>query len=182
MAFQNPNFDYKVAIGGGDYGVKGVPHAFLIDVEGKVIWDGNPGSIPKDDLAKALKAVQSSKESLEARAKKRLMKAEKLASEKLFTLAESDLLAVKKDFPGTEAAAKADEQLKEITAGEEYAAQKKVAQAIGGVERPMTKIKAKSAETLSKKLEKMAQEMEGQTPVAAKLAQRWAELLSEPWK
>jgi hypothetical protein len=182
MAFQDPSFSYRVAIGGGDYGVKGVPHAFLIDVEGKIVWEGHPGSLPKEELAKALKAVQPSKDAVEARAKKRLAKAEKNASEKLFTIAESDLLAVKKDFPGTEAASKADEKLKEVTAGEEYAAQKKVAQAIGGVERPMTKIKGKNSESLSKKLEKMAQEMEGATPVAAKLARQWAELLSEPWK
>lgn len=38
----------------GQLGVSGIPHAFLVDPSGKIIWEGHPGSLPDDVISKAL--------------------------------------------------------------------------------------------------------------------------------
>src|SRR5205814_10156167 len=35
-------------------GVGGIPHAFLVDPTGKIIWEGHPGELPEDVIEKAL--------------------------------------------------------------------------------------------------------------------------------
>ena len=36
-------------------GIKGIPHAFLIDKDGKIIWEGHPASLKESDIEKILK-------------------------------------------------------------------------------------------------------------------------------
>jgi hypothetical protein len=46
---------YPIGIGDTeDYNVRAIPHAFLIDKEGKVIWRGNPGSLDARTIDEAL--------------------------------------------------------------------------------------------------------------------------------
>ena len=40
--------------GGGDYGVTGIPAAFLIDGEGEIVWSGHPGGLTKETIEEAL--------------------------------------------------------------------------------------------------------------------------------
>lgn len=43
------------------YGVKGFPQTFLIDVDGKVAWEGSPGDLSKGLIKKALKGAKKPK-------------------------------------------------------------------------------------------------------------------------
>jgi hypothetical protein len=43
------------------YGVQGFPQTFLIDVEGKVAWQGSPGGLTKGEVKKALKGAKKPK-------------------------------------------------------------------------------------------------------------------------
>ncbi len=45
---------YPIAIGGGGaYGVSGIPHAYLIGADGKVVWEGNPSGANLDAMIDA---------------------------------------------------------------------------------------------------------------------------------
>ena len=39
------------------YGIRGIPHAFLIDTTGKVIWQGHPMRLKESQITEALKSV-----------------------------------------------------------------------------------------------------------------------------
>lgn len=39
---------------GGRLGVAGIPHAFLVDPQGKIVWDGHPGELSDAIIEKAL--------------------------------------------------------------------------------------------------------------------------------
>lgn len=39
----------------GVYGGGGIPHAYLIGPDGVVVWDGHPGSLPEEEIEKALR-------------------------------------------------------------------------------------------------------------------------------
>jgi len=42
----DPRMSYPIAVGGGaDYEVTGIPAAYLIGGDGKVVWEGSPGSL-----------------------------------------------------------------------------------------------------------------------------------------
>lgn len=52
--------DYHVAFDNGGkfskpFGIKGIPHAMLLDKEGKVVWEGHPMSLPESELETVLK-------------------------------------------------------------------------------------------------------------------------------
>lgn len=40
------------------YGVRGIPHCLLLDVRGKVVWEGHSASIPREKIEQLLKEVQ----------------------------------------------------------------------------------------------------------------------------
>lgn len=44
----------------GTYAVTGIPHGLLIDVEGNVVWEGHPASLPEDRLVAELRKVDAS--------------------------------------------------------------------------------------------------------------------------
>lgn len=54
----NP-MEYNVAIDkkdlGQKLGVTGIPHAFLVDKDGKVVWEGHPGQLEDAEIAKVVK-------------------------------------------------------------------------------------------------------------------------------
>lgn len=51
--------DYSVAVGGGKLqqavGVNGIPHAFVVGKDGKVLWEGHPMKLTDAEIEKALK-------------------------------------------------------------------------------------------------------------------------------
>lgn len=51
---------YAISLGkdiGGDWGVSGIPHVFVVDVDGKVAWEGHPVDLKEDVVAQAVKKV-----------------------------------------------------------------------------------------------------------------------------
>ena len=51
--------DYAVATDTGGrlsekMGINGIPHAFLVDKEGKIVWEGHPGQLREDEIEKIL--------------------------------------------------------------------------------------------------------------------------------
>jgi len=72
------------------YGSGGIPHAYLIAPDGKVVWDGHPGSLPSGQVEKLLrktkdfyvrKVAPEVKPAAAAFSKGNLAEAERLASE-----------------------------------------------------------------------------------------------------
>ncbi len=188
LAHEKPEVNYAIAIGGaGEYAVTGVPYVVLIGPDGTVEYEGGPGSLSDKVIAGALKKVKPpTPEQLEAKAQKRAEMAEKFAADKLFARAEHELTQVARLYATTEAGKKAAERAKEIADGEEtkaeVAAQKDVYKALGGMEHPGEKLKSKECESLAKKLEKKATDLDATAPRAAKLARDWAAILRNPWK
>jgi peroxiredoxin len=53
---------YRIGIDAGGaaakaYGVSGIPHAFLIDKDGKIVWGDHPSNLKESDLEKALEGA-----------------------------------------------------------------------------------------------------------------------------
>ncbi len=103
--------DYTVAIDGGKtsegymeaYGVRGIPHAFIVDKAGKVVWHGHP----MDQLEETLAQVVAGKFDMST-AKRRASVQSKLSEYVELTLSgkepervaqlEADLVALEKEF------------------------------------------------------------------------------------
>jgi hypothetical protein len=51
--------DYNVAFGGAGLveklGINGIPHAFLVGKDGKVVWEGHPMELKESEIEKVLK-------------------------------------------------------------------------------------------------------------------------------
>ena len=191
MVHQDPGFTYKLAIGGGSaYAVKGIPHAYLIDPDGIVVWEGSPSSMSeKKDLAPALKKVRKpTDEEAAARADKMLQHAEALAADKLFLRAEAAFAKIGDLYPRTDAAEKAKERADAMSADDneaEYKAQAEIAKLVGGLEAPDPadkKLKGKQIERNAKKLRELAEEFSESAPRSAKLAEEWAVVFETPWE
>jgi len=86
------NITYPVAISKKtqDYGSGGIPHAYLVAPDGKVVWDGHPASLPNGTVEKLLsktkdfyarKVVRQLKPAASAFSKGKLAEAEKLAEQ-----------------------------------------------------------------------------------------------------
>ena len=48
-------FDPSRKVGNVDYGVTGIPHGFLLDPKGVVVWEGHPASLQVTDIEEQLK-------------------------------------------------------------------------------------------------------------------------------
>ena len=51
--------DYAVATDTGGrlsekMGINGIPHAFLVDTSGKIVWEGHPSRLTDEDIEKIL--------------------------------------------------------------------------------------------------------------------------------
>jgi len=179
--------NYPIAVGGADeYGVKSFPYAYLIGPDGKVAWQGSGGSTPDKQIKALLKQVKKpDQETREARASKNLAFAASFADDRLYYRADFEYEQLIKRHPGTRAAEQAKESRKELSAGDkrlEFETQKRIASILGGVEMPKGKLKKKKAAGMAKKLRKLADENETKAPRAAKLADKWAGTLENPWR
>ena len=51
--------EYSVAVGGAaiekKFGINGIPHAFVVGKDGKIVWEGHPMQLTEDVIEKALK-------------------------------------------------------------------------------------------------------------------------------
>lgn len=55
---EEKNMKYTVAIGAAQaYATRGIPHAWLVDAGGKVVWEGHPASLKSAMIQKHLKSV-----------------------------------------------------------------------------------------------------------------------------
>ncbi len=191
MVHNDPGFRYKLAIGSGnEYGVSGIPHAYLIDPEGKVVWEGSPSSMSaKKDLLPVLKMVREPTEDETAeRAQKSLQWAEAFAADGLVLRAEAAFEKVVDLYPKTAAAETAKERAAAMSEGDnatEYKAQEAIAKVVGGIEGPdptAKKMKGKIVERNVGKLQKLADSFAEDAPRAQKLAEEWAGIFANPWQ
>lgn len=186
LTHEDASVNYKIALGGGaDYGVRGLPYAYLVGADGKVAWQGPTGSLSKSRIEELLKDVpEATPESRAAAAERCVAYARKLAGDGLVYRAHHVLVDVLESrVPAArEAAVTLMKSLSEGDNAAEFDAQRDLAKLLGGVERPRERIKSKKAESLAKKLEQLAEKHAEDAPRAASLAKRWAELLRTPWK
>ena len=51
--------DYNVAVGGAEvekkFGINGIPHAFIVGKDGKIVWEGHPMQLADAEIEKVLK-------------------------------------------------------------------------------------------------------------------------------
>ena len=178
---------YTIGVGGGsgNYPASGIPKAFLISAEGKVVWEGNPGAFPDKMLDEELKKVKVTDEMKSAKADKAVAYAEALLAKKEVLRAVNLLDKVVKDYKGTEAAKKAADRVASIDKDEalkkELAAQKTLDKLVGGLELPAEKTKEKEREGKAKQLDDLAKKNKDSAPATAELATMWAKVMRENW-
>ncbi|HEU4394851.1 MAG TPA: hypothetical protein VFS92_04735, partial [Planctomycetota bacterium] len=173
------NVAYKMASGssGGLLSGGGVPYAFLVDVDGKVVWQGRgapPGKLVEAELKKVKPATP---EQIQARAQKMLDRASDLASQKLYLRATEVLDKVSKAWPNSEAAKTAAAKTKEIAdapeSAAELAAQKALAKIVGGSEFPAEKVSKKERDSKTAQLEALVKKEGAKAPATAEMAKTW---------
>ncbi len=182
--------DYTVGLGGGDggYTSRGIPAAWLVGVDGKVLWQGHPSSLPEKTLEAELKKVgKPTDEEREARAAKAVEYARTLAGHKRYFEAAELLGRTAKEWKGTEGAkaaeaAKAAMEKDEAVAAE-LSAQKELARVVGGsLEVPKEKLKSKERDAMAVRLEVFIRKHGEKAPGAVALAESWARVMREDWK
>lgn len=174
---------YKMASGssGGLLSPGTVPYCFVIDVEGRVVWQGH-GAPPPRIVEGELKRVKpATAEQVLAKAQKSLDRAADLAGRKLFLQATELLQKVVDGCAGTEAGKTATDRLKEIQAGAdsalELAAQKALAKVVGGSEVPAKKLSKKERQGAVTQIEAILKKEAAKAPATQELAKSWIGLL-----
>jgi hypothetical protein len=179
---------YTVGLGGGSnaYPAAGIPKAFLIGADGKVVWEGSPGAFSTKQLEEELKKVKITDEMRAAKAEKALAYAETLIGKKDVLVAATLLEKVSKDAKAGEGAKKAAERLAALQTDAalkaELDAQKALDKAVGGIEMPKEKLKDKEREGKAKALDSLAKKYKDTAPGAADRATQWAKVMREDWK
>lgn len=179
--------NYTMGCGGGAeaYPAPGIPKAFLVDVEGKVVWEGHPAELTNKMIETELKKIVPSPERRAASAERGLAWAETLLGEKQVLRATGVLARIVKQHKGTPAATKAAARLTEIekdpALAPELAAQKSLDKLVGGLELPAEKLKKKERESTAEKVAALAKKIQADAPGTAKLAQQWEHVLREDW-
>jgi hypothetical protein len=179
---------YTIGLGGGhgNYPASGIPAAWLISTEGKVVWQGNPGSLSNKLIEAELKKVKLSDEEKDARAGKILATAEAMVTEGKALLGKDMLENLTKAHKGTEAAKKADEKLKELDRDEgfkkELKAQQTLDKMVGGLDLPKDKLKKKERDGKKVQLEAFIKKYKEDAPVSAAMAETWVKVMAEDWK
>lgn len=99
------------------YGVRGIPHVFLIDPKGKVAWAGHP-SVAEPPLRKLLKESPPKKRSFlsQKSARAAYKRANKLYKQKKYSKAMRAFQEIAEQFKGTKSAKQAKAKLKKIKA------------------------------------------------------------------
>jgi hypothetical protein len=176
---------YPIGMGGGRGNMQttGIPYGWLIGVDGKILWQGNPGSLPKKELEAELKKVgKPTLEQKEERAAAILAQAEKLVGEKRFLHAVQILEKAAKKYAGCESAKKAEAKKKEIEEAAdskpELEAQRALAKMTGGLDLPKEKLKGKEKDALALKIEAFLKSNREKAPATADMAQQWAGVLA----
>jgi hypothetical protein len=163
----------------------GIPYGWIIDVEGKVVWQGN-GAAPEKIIEAELKKVQMTPERKAARAERMLAYGQSLIGEKQFVRGMALLQRVPKEYKGTEAAKKAEEALaaveKDETAKAEIAAQKELDRIVTGLEQPKEKLKGKERDGIAARLEGFLKKHKEAAPVAAEMASMQIKVMTEKWE
>jgi len=179
--------DYQIGLGGGhgNYQARGIPASWLIGVDGKVLWQGHPGSLDKKEMEAELRKVKPTPESREAKAARAVEYADSLLAVKRYLMASEVLDRVSKEQKDTASGKKAAEKVKEMDADAavkaDLAAQKDLAKLVGGAEKPKEKFKSKEREGAAVRLESFIKKNEGKAG-AVELAQMWAKVMTEDWK
>ncbi len=179
---------YTIGLKGGHGGFKTqyIPHAWLVGVDGTVLWQGNPGGLSDKAIEAELKKIEKpSDEILEAKASKGIAFAESLVKENDLLQAAEVLDRIAARYKGTEGATKAAARLAELETDQstatEFAAQQQVAKLVGCAELPKDKVKDKSRKSIASKLEKLIEENQGKNPGAVALAETWRKVMIEDW-
>lgn len=179
---------YTIGYGGGsgNYPAAGIPKAFLVGADGKIVWEGNPGSFSEKFLEEELKKVKITDEMKAAHAAKSLAYAETLITSKDYLRAANLLDKTAKDFAATDAGKQAAERRAALDKDEaikkELAAQKALDKAVGGLELPKEKFKKKERDAVAKELEGLAKKNQTDAPATAAMAADWAKIVREDWK
>jgi thiol-disulfide isomerase/thioredoxin len=178
---------YTMGVGGGAaaYPAPGIPKAFLIDVDGKVVWEGHPGQLTNGMIEAEVKKVKLTPELRAAAAERALAYAEALLTEKEVLRAVAVLERAAKEHKGTPAAAKAnaraDEIEKDPALAAELDAQRALDKLVGGLDLPAEKLKPKDREAKADKLVALAKKLQADAPTTAQMAEQWARVLREDW-
>lgn len=179
---------YTIGVGGGsgNYPASGIPKAFLIGVDGKVIWEGNPAAFPEKQLEEELKKVKVTDEAKAAKAAKSLAYAETLVTAKEYLRADNLLDRVAKDYAKIDAGKKASDRKAELEKDEavkkELAAQRTLDKMVNGLELPKDKFKKKDRDGVAKELDALAKKSATDAPATAAMATQWAKVVREDWK
>jgi hypothetical protein len=179
---------YTIGVGGGsgNYPAPGIPKAFLIGVDGKVIWEGNPAAFDEKLLEAELKKVKITDEMKAANAAKSLAYAETLITAKEYLRAEMLLDRVAKDYAKIDAGKKATDRKAELEKDEavkkELAAQRALDKLVNGIELPKDKLKKKERDGVAKEIDALAKKSQTDAPATAALATQWAKVVREDWK
>ena len=174
---------YKMASGssGGMQSPGTVPYAFVVDVDGKVVWQGHGGPPGKVIEAELKKVKAPTAEQKQARAQKVVDRAVSLAAEKRYLRATELLDRAAKTWPDTEAAKTAAAKLKEIQDGaesaKELAAQKALAKILGGTEAPAEKLSKKERQSKVAQIEALLKKEAAAAPGTKEIAEGWMTVL-----
>ena len=188
MATKAPTIpQYTLGTGGGiprTDGGNGIPHCWLVGADGKVVYEGHPGSLSSKTIEAELKKVEKpSDEVKQARAAKKLAYAQGLAGEKRFLQARDVMEEITKEAKGTEAAKTAEETLasfkKDDAVKAELKAQEILKKYLGGLELPKEKLSGKDRDGLAVLMENIIKKYSESAPGAAKIAEEWANLLKK---
>jgi hypothetical protein len=147
--------NYTIGVGGGsnEYPASGIPKAFLVSAEGKIVWEGSPGGFSTKLLEEELKKVKVTDEMRAAKGEKTLAYAEGLIAKKEVLRAVNLLEKLAKDAKAGEPAKKAAER-----------------------------VAAVNADAAAKQLDALAKKSKETAPATAALAEGWAKVLREDWK
>src|SRR5262245_61441443 len=178
---------YTMGCGGGAeaYPASGIPKAFLVGVDGKVIWEGHPGELSDKLIEEELKKVKVTDEMRGAAADKTLAYAESLLSAKQTLRGVNVLERLAKEAKGTAAAKKAGERLSALQMdadlAKELSAQRQLDKIVGGLDMPKEKLKSKERVAKADQLADLAKKLKPDAPATAELAEQWVKVLKEDW-
>jgi hypothetical protein len=180
--------EYTMGVGGGAGGFKtaGIPHAWLVSADGKVVWEGSPSGLPEKTIDAELKKVEKANpEKMAEKAGKSLAYAEDLAKDHRYLQAVEVLQKVMARYKGTDSEKQAKDRIAAIesdqASAQDLAAQRALAKIVGGSEIPKDKLKDKERKSAASRIEAFIKQNTDKNPGAAALAQVWLVVMNEDW-
>lgn len=179
---------YTIGYGGGAQAyptADGIPQAFLVGADGRVVWQGHPSECNGKMIEAELKNVKLD-QTRAVRAEKALAYAEALLAKKDVLRALCVLEKAAKDAKAGDAAKKAADRIASVNADEalkkELDAQKQLDKAVGGLDLPKEKLKDKERDAKAKQIDALAKKFKDTAPATAAMAEAWAKDVREDWK